>query len=183
MGVMSWLRGLIGLARPAQELAEVFRVNAEADAGRAHSARMAALAQLAAEARKPRRGWFDGLIDGLNRLPRPALAFGTIGLFVFAGADPAGFVEIMGALGAIPEPLWYLLGAVVAFYFGARELDYSRKSRQADMQALAVTRKELEISAPDSLPEDVARAEGSEPARRVASNPVVAEILKERTSP
>jgi hypothetical protein len=29
-------------------------------------------------------------------------------------------------LNAVPEPLWWLLGAVVAFYFGAREAHYFR---------------------------------------------------------
>ncbi|MDX5349317.1 MAG: holin family protein, partial [Paracoccaceae bacterium] len=26
----------------------------------------------------------------------------------------------------VPEPLWWLLGAIVAFYFGARETHYFR---------------------------------------------------------
>jgi hypothetical protein len=26
----------------------------------------------------------------------------------------------------VPEPLWWLLGAIVSFYFGARELHYQR---------------------------------------------------------
>ena len=32
----------------------------------------AALAQLSAEFAPRQRGWFDRLMDGLNRLPRPA---------------------------------------------------------------------------------------------------------------
>jgi hypothetical protein len=32
----------------------------------------------------------------------------------------------MVGLNAVPEPLWWLLGAVVAFYFGARETYYFR---------------------------------------------------------
>jgi hypothetical protein len=32
----------------------------------------------------------------------------------------------MVGLNAVPEPLWWLLGAIVAFYFGARETHYFR---------------------------------------------------------
>ena len=33
---------------------------------------------------RPGRTWWDSLVDGLNRLPRPALAFGVIGLLAWA---------------------------------------------------------------------------------------------------
>ncbi len=65
-------------------------------------------------------------MNGLNRLPRPFLAFGTIGLFVYAMVDPPRFGERMVGLNMVPEPLWWLLGAVVGFYFGAREAYYFR---------------------------------------------------------
>jgi hypothetical protein len=45
--------------------------------------------------------------------------------------DPAAFSQRMVGLNAVPEPLWWLLGAVVAFYFGARETHYFRESRSA----------------------------------------------------
>jgi hypothetical protein len=103
-----------------KETAEVFRVNAEAEAARGADAQAAALAQFAAEFAHPRRGAFDRLVDGLNRLPRPAMALGTLALFAAAMAAPLWFAERMRALAAVPEPLWWLLGAVVSFYFGAR---------------------------------------------------------------
>lgn len=65
-------------------------------------------------------------INGLNRLPRPMLALGTLGLFIFAMVDPEAFGARMVGLDAVPEPLWWLLGAIVSFYFGARELHYFR---------------------------------------------------------
>jgi hypothetical protein len=40
--------------------------------------------------------------------------------------DPAGFSVRMQGLALVPEPLWWLLGAIVSFYFGARELHYQR---------------------------------------------------------
>ena len=40
--------------------------------------------------------------------------------------DPVAFADRMVGLNAVPEPLWWLLGAIVAFYFGARETYYFR---------------------------------------------------------
>jgi len=34
--------------------------------------------------------------------------------------DPVWFGERMAGLALVPEPLWWLLGAIVSFYFGAR---------------------------------------------------------------
>ncbi len=33
----------------------------------------------------------------------------------------------MQGLAAMPEPLWWLVGAILTFYFGAREAHYLRK--------------------------------------------------------
>ena len=103
-----------------RETAEVFRPNAEADAQRSAHISEAALAQFAAEFTVPRKGLFDRFIDGLNRLPRPALAIGTLALFVSAMVDPIWFAERMQGIALVPEPLWWLMGAIVSFYFGAR---------------------------------------------------------------
>jgi hypothetical protein len=102
------------------ETVQVFRENSEHAAVRDADAKSAALAQFAAEFALPRQGCFDRLIDGLNRLPRPMLALGTIGLFVAAMHDPVWFAERMVGVATVPEPLWWLMGAIVSFYFGAR---------------------------------------------------------------
>ncbi|MDN5787551.1 3TM-type holin, partial [Pseudorhodobacter sp.] len=47
---------------------------------------------------------------------------------VYAMVDPKTFGERMVGLNLVPEPLWWLLGAVVGFYFGAREAYYFRRS-------------------------------------------------------
>jgi hypothetical protein len=119
--VMDILRALFGGgANVVRETAEVFRVNAEAADQRAVDAQRASLEQMAAEFRQQGRGPFDRFIDGLNRIPRPAMALGTLGLFVAAMVDPLWFGERMAGLALVPEPLWWLLGAIVSFYFGAR---------------------------------------------------------------
>lgn len=103
-----------------KETVEVFRENAEAGASRDHSLQTAVLKQFAAEFSVPRKGLFDRLMDALNRVPRPALALGTLGLFVSAMYDPIWFASRMQGIALVPEPLWWLLGAIVSFYFGAR---------------------------------------------------------------
>ena len=102
------------------ETVEVFRESAEGAAGRAHDLQAGALAQFGAEFAPRQRGVFDRFMDGLNRVPRPALALGTIGLFVSAMVDPVWFASRMEGIALVPEPLWWLLGAIVSFYFGAR---------------------------------------------------------------
>lgn len=102
-----------------RDTAEVFRANAEGVDRRDLAAFEAALAQHGREFREDRSG-FDRFMDALNRLPRPAMALGAIGLFVAAMRDPVWFSERMQGLALVPEALWWLLGAVVSFYFGAR---------------------------------------------------------------
>ncbi len=109
-----------------REVAEVFTPNATAQAAAEAAQAQAALAQHAAEFAAAGTSWFDRAVNGLNRLPRPMLALGTLALFVFAMADPEGFTVRMQGLAHVPEPLWWLLGAIVAFYFGAREAHYIR---------------------------------------------------------
>lgn len=122
MGLIERIFGAVfgGGRNVVAETAEVFRVNAEAKDARGHALQSAALAQFAQEFRAARRGPFDRLMDALNRVPRPAMALGTIGLFVAATVDPVWFAARMTGIALVPEPLWWLLGAVVSFYFGAR---------------------------------------------------------------
>mgnify|MGYP000029418032 CR=1 FL=1 len=103
-----------------RETAEVFTENAEAGAKRAVTVQGQAMEQFGAEFAVPRAGFFDRFMDGLNRLPRPALALGTLGLFVAAMIDPLWFAARMQGIALVPEPLWWLLGVIVSFYFGAR---------------------------------------------------------------
>lgn len=66
------------------------------------------------------RGAWDRLIDALNRLPRPLTALGTLALIGAALCAPDWFAARMEVLAAMPEPLWWLAGAVISLFFGAR---------------------------------------------------------------
>lgn len=128
---MGLIQDIFGMGKAVKDVAEVFVVNKTENANFEHLEHSAALEQFSSEFERTRGNWFNNLVDGLNRLPRPVLALGTVGLFVFAMVDPAGFSTRMIGLDAIPRELWWLLGAIVSFYFGARELHYVRKAKPA----------------------------------------------------
>ncbi|TCP63276.1 holin (3TMs family) [Rhodovulum bhavnagarense] len=148
------------------ETAEVFRINADSADARAAEAQAAALAQFAREFGQPSRSPFDRVIDGLNRLPRPALALGTVGLMVAAMVDPVWFATRMQGLSLVPEPLWWLLGAIVSFYFGARH----QAKGQEFQRALAATLAQAPVVAQNIAALRVSPAT-SAPAEPVATAP------------
>jgi len=137
MGIVADIVAVIfgGGRNVVRETAEIFVENAEAGAQRAQAVQGQTLRQFAGEFTLPRQGAFDRFMDGLNRLPRPALALGTLGLFVTAMVDPLWFAARMQGIALVPEPLWWLLGVIVSFYFGAR---HQRKS-QDFQRDIAVT--------------------------------------------
>jgi len=143
MGMIGSILGiLLGGGRNAiRETVEVFQPNAEASAIRDAARSTASLAQFAAEFTHPRRGWFDRLMDGLNRLPRPMLALGTLALFVSAMVDPVWFSARMQGVALVPEPLWWLMGAIVSFYFGARHQTKAQEFQKGVAETLARTPK------------------------------------------
>ena len=122
MGVVGRILDLVfgGGRNVVAETAEVFRQNSEKGAAREHDLRGATLAQFGGEFRQSNRGGFDRVMDGINRLPRPLMALGCIGLFVAAMVDPLWFAARMQGIALVPEPLWWLLGVVVSFHLGAR---------------------------------------------------------------
>ena len=156
--------GAAAIGNAAQGVAEVFRPNATRQMELSAAAQEAALAQLWAEFSNAGSTWFDSAVNGLNRLPRPFLALGTVGLFVYAMIDPQAFSQRMVGLSAVPEPLWWLLGAVVAFYFGARETHYFRESRSASGRVV--------IAQADAQPHSQDTAKPSNP---MPENPALAD--------
>ena len=126
MGLIDRVTGASALGEAAEGLSEVFVANATREMELQGELAQATLQAASEEFRHAGSTWFDRGVNGLNRLPRPLLALGTLGLFAHAMVDPLAFAERMRGLQEVPEPLWWLLGAVVSFYFGARELHYAR---------------------------------------------------------
>lgn len=143
------LAGLFGGGRNVvAETAAVFRENAEASAQRQAAQRQAALSQYAAEFQIARAGGqaggFDRVIDGLNRLPRPLLVAATLALFGSAMVNPVWFAQRMQGLALVPEPLWWLMGTIVAFYFGGRFQVKSHAFRRQVAQSAAMVPQVVE---------------------------------------
>lgn len=112
------------------QTAGAFVPNAEAQAQRNANIQQQAMGEFSAEFSNS-HGAFDNLVDALNRLPRPIMAFGVIGLFASAMWSPQWFAARMQGLALVPDQLWWLLGAIVTFYFGARESSYARQTSMA----------------------------------------------------
>ncbi len=172
MGLMDRFLGagtaVTSVANAATGVAEVFRENSTRRMELDEEAYARAIAQYAGEFAAPPSGWFDGFMNGLNRLPRPLLTLGTIGLFAYAMIEPVGFGLRMSNLNLVPEPLWWLLGAVISFYFGAREAHYFRARPTIDPNIAAALRPPAQ-SAGGPLPEGAAPA--SAPAARQPDDP------------
>ena len=79
-----------------------------------------------ATARIGPQGRYDRLIDAVNRLPRPVLVYGAVALFLLALIRPDLFDRGMASLDRMPEELWWLIGAILAGHFGAREAHHLR---------------------------------------------------------
>jgi hypothetical protein len=150
---------IIGLGSAARQVgeavggvAEVFVGNRAARDAHDHERYLKSLGQLSEEFRHPSLGRFDQLVNGMNRLPRPFMATGTLGLFGYSMVDPQGFAARMQGLSHVPEPLWWLLGAIVSFYFGARELHHYRGKPSLTLPPQEVADREGETARTASRP-------------------------------
>ncbi|WP_371169914.1 holin family protein [Aliiroseovarius sp. 2305UL8-7] len=145
-----------------RQTVEVFRENAEAASARDTDVQMAAIDAFRAEFATAHTGMFNRFMDGLNRVPRPALALSTLGLFFAAMISPSWFSARMQSVALVPEPMWWLMGVIVSFYFGARHqikgqefqralaASVARVNAEERLQAVSVFRPP--VSAPASLP-------------------------------
>jgi hypothetical protein len=182
---MSWLSAITALFRPAKELVEVFKPNAENQAERGHVERLplterdlASLQQFAAEFQaREGRTWWDSLVDGLNRLPRPLITLGILAFFVLPPLEPVRFLEIAKAYQMMPDGFWALLSVVIAFYFGGR-MQLKRQDMTVKGGALNVAREILAIRQAEQALHEPAPQPPAAPSPEVASptlpTPIVA---------
>ena len=145
-----------GVASSVTSVAEVFVPNAEAADKREGDNITSARSQFAKEFRE-NKTWFDSIVDGLNRLPRPSITFLLIWYLVLSFTDREAFAGINAGLATIPEPMWWLIGACFAFYFPARS--YEKKlftqarermvahAAATEIEAQRTRQKELDIAA------------------------------------
>lgn len=135
---------------------------AQAVAGGKAAARdpSAALARIEAEFA---RGGFDGLVNALNRLPRPLLMLGAVAVGGYAMLDPEGFAARVEAMAGMPEPLWWLSGAMLGLHFVGREGHYWRNRLRGTGNAPegpVASADELTGPAPEPLLVEVPQGDG-----------------------
>jgi len=156
MGWLSWLTGggLGEVGGVVERVGGVFRPNAEKEAVRRSDSYKSAQTTYSKEYRGT--GVFNQLLDAINRLPRPALALGTIALFVYAFRDPVGFAEVMVSLDLVPTELWWMLSTITVFYFGGRELHKYRQTKPVEevVKNIQIVRRLRDHLTPDAASDD-----------------------------
>lgn len=82
-----------------------------------------------------KRTWWDAFWDGVNRMPRPLMTFGTLMLFWWCARDPKGFSESMVALQKMPEMGWWLILSIQGFWFGHKIIDKAKPPKATELGA------------------------------------------------
>ena len=146
MGLIDGILGLLfgGGRNVVKTTVDAIRETADPGNERGTEVQMQAMRQHGSEVQRSDKGRFDRFMDGVNRLPRPLLALGTLGLFVSAMVSPLWFSERMQGIALVPEPLWWLLGVIVSFYFGARHQVKSQQFQREIAQSVAAAPAVLE---------------------------------------
>jgi hypothetical protein len=98
----------------------------------AHEQFVAGVQSYAAEfAPRKNRTWWDSLWDGINRMPRPLIVIAIFWYFSLSYRNPTEFQVLNTALETVPERMWWIMSAVVSFYFVAREFQKDRDTKMA----------------------------------------------------
>lgn len=127
-----------------QDTVEVFRPNAEAADQRSAEAQAVALKQFQGEFGQP--GLINNIADAANRMGRPLITYAVLGLFTSAMVDPIWFSARMQGLALVPEQLWVMLGIVVTFFFGSREMSKFRSGAMAKEAARIMAATPIVVS-------------------------------------
>lgn len=102
-----------------------------------HDAQTAVVAAHASEfIQRSNRTWWDSFIDGINRLPRPMMTFGTMAFIWYAIYDPEEFTYAIQALTIVPTPLWVIFGTIVGFWFAGKFAAKDFRNMKPNLQAL-----------------------------------------------
>jgi len=166
---MTWLGTLLGqgLLREVGGLARILIGDREARDAAIAQEQHSASAELAAEFSRPAGNTvWHGFVDGLNRLPRPFVAFAVIGLLIYAPLDPIGFTLVMQAYAVVPEWLALLFAQIILLYFGGRMLDkWSGRLKPVDPEEIVAMAEGLRRLQSVRTAEPVAAAKASDDSR------------------
>jgi hypothetical protein len=97
---------------------------------------VAAKQEFGNEFRLANRTWFDSMMDGVNRLPRPIMVFSVFYMFFMAYRNPGQFAIVMQALAIIPEQMWDLLYIIIGFYLPSRMIEKIKMGKGIDQKTV-----------------------------------------------
>ena len=128
---------------------------AESDAAKADASAQEELGKEFSYPLGSARTQFDAVMDGLNRMPRPFMAFGTLMMMAWACANPAAFAVSMGSLAVTPAWLQNVFYMIVGFFFSSRmieKLSFKKFDVGAEVGAAVrrVTRRQGFVGEPDT---------------------------------
>lgn len=191
---MAWWNWIGDLFKGGEEVAEVFTENKENRAKRTHEEAMAgldldkaSLMQFAAEFHdRSNRTWWDSLVDGLNRLPRPLMAISVLGFFVLAPLDPQYFLQIAQAYEIMPDGYWALLSVIIGFYFGGRmqlkshDMVVKKNAVHAAKELVSMKQEFRKLDTEEESPQAKMYAAAVSSGVKLPKNKVIRDWLKNR---
>ncbi|MEM7047235.1 MAG: 3TM-type holin [Pseudomonadota bacterium] len=135
MNLLAGLQGLLTGGKFAlPEIAKIIKPLA-GDRGQrdqaAHQENIATYDQFKAEFQNSGMTWFDRVVNGFNRLPRPVIVSLVILYFILSFVDPLLFQQINNGLDSVPDNMWIIAGGIISFYFVVREINHKRMSQSA----------------------------------------------------
>ena len=96
------------------------------------------------------QGWYDRLLNGINRTGRPLLLVAVIAFFWWAIRDTAGFIEVMKAFNTVPE--WITTGVLMVIgIFGTGRIINDVRKKNTVMQEIGES-MDAPASEPDAAP-------------------------------
>lgn len=120
VGILSGLGQILGFGKSVASRVAVDKDLVESNV---HSEQETATNAMAAEnVIRPNRTWWDSLVDGICRLPRPIFAFMVVFVLLWAPIDPIGFSAAMTAYALVPMWMAAVMGQIVLLYMGGRML-------------------------------------------------------------
>lgn len=125
-----------------------------------HDENIATSQQYAAEFQyRGSRNWFDSIIDGLNRIPRPLIAFQVVfspwaGLYMIFNY-PDEWELLTAGLTVLPTGIWIMYSTVIGFFFGGR-MQIKSKDFQLDDKSMKSFKTAVSDYQKSSIVEDEA---------------------------
>lgn len=158
MSLSSWIKGLKIAKSAGTTIADAVHRgkerkegNVEKNAQRSFELDKASIDQFSREF-GDNKTWFDSLINGVNRLPRPLFALTSCAIYMAYNSSPfillaRGDIDYLVFIDLIQkifnDQIW-LLGSIIAFYFGGRFLEKQGKIKAGVDLTKSVPKKEIE---------------------------------------